>query len=144
MVGRVRGRGAVSGSELSIFVLRAARDRSLSMILALPTSGDESLILVAAHSGSVEGRPKRLDDRDCPTALRHLRNQSTATWVRRRSTWRSTAVARPRSEPTLGAMSIGQHRCFGSKVSLVNTDRWSLESEVCTRVLPGTTAKWSS
>jgi aryl-alcohol dehydrogenase-like predicted oxidoreductase len=53
-------------------------------------------------------------------------------------------TTRPRSEPTLCAMSIGQHRCFGSKVSFVNTDRWSLESEVCTRVLPGTTAKWSS
>jgi hypothetical protein len=42
------------------------------------------------------------------------------------------------------AMSIGQHRCFGNKVSFVNTDRWSLESEVCTRVLPGATAKWAS
>ena len=87
-----------------------------------------------------------LDGRDCLTltALRRLRNLSTATWVGRRSTWSSTTVARPRSEPTLCAMSIGQHRCVGSKVSFVNTDRWSLESEVCTRVLPGTTAKWSS
>jgi hypothetical protein len=50
-------------------------------------AGDESLILVAAYSDSVEGRLKRLDDRDCltPTALRRLRNQSTATWVGRRS-----------------------------------------------------------
>ena len=109
-------------------------------------AGDESLILVAAYGDSVEGRPKRLDDRDCltPTAFRRLRNLSTATWVGRRSTWSSTTVARPRPGPTLCAMSIGQHRCFGSKVSFVNTDRWSLESEVCTRVLPGTTAKWSS
>jgi hypothetical protein len=54
---------------------------------------------------------------------------------------RPSHLARPRSESTLCAMSIGQHRCSGSKVSLVNTDRWSLELEVCTRVLPGTTAK---
>ena len=57
---------------------------------------------------------------------------------------RLATVARPRSKPTLCPMSIGQHRCCGSKVSLVNTDRWSLESEACTRVLPGTTAKWWS
>ena len=100
----------------------------------------------AAITDWVEGRPKRLDDWDCltPTTLRRLRNQSTASWVGRRSTWSSTTVALPRSEPTLCAVSIGQHRCFGSKVSFVNTDRWSLESEVCTRVLPGTTAKWWS
>jgi HrpA-like RNA helicase len=48
---------------------------------ATTRAGDESLILVAAYSDSVEGRPKRLDDRDCltPTALRRLHNQSTAT-----------------------------------------------------------------
>jgi hypothetical protein len=109
-------------------------------------AGDESLILVAAYSDSVEGRPKRLDDRDCltPTALRRLRNQSTATWRSCARRGVRPTVARLRSEPTLCAMSIGQHRCFGSKVSFVNTDRWSLESEVRTRVLPGTTVKWSS
>jgi hypothetical protein len=32
-------------------------------------AGDESLILVAAYSDSVEAKPKRLDDRECLTPM---------------------------------------------------------------------------